>query len=44
MSKKYIVVYEYSVLFVVFLSLEMMYCNMYNDEMSVGEDSSCLLV
>jgi hypothetical protein len=37
-SKKYIVVYEYSVLFVVFLSLEMMYCNMYNDEMSVGED------
>jgi hypothetical protein len=37
-NKKYSVVYEYSVLFVVFLSLEMMYCNMYNDEMSVGED------
>jgi hypothetical protein len=37
-SKKYSVVYEYSVLFVVFLSLEMMYCNMYNSEMSVAED------
>ncbi len=43
-SKKYSVVYEYSVLFVVFLSLEMMYCNVYNDELSVGEESYCILV
>ena len=44
MSKKYSVVYEYSVLFVVFLSLEMMYCIVCDDEMSVGEDSYSIMV
>ncbi len=43
-SKKYSVVYAYSVLFVVIISLEIMYCNVYHDELSVGEESYCILV